>query len=191
MFFSIVETAASSIFYGVITTCAVMAILYFILKSVDRGIVKTLAFYLTGIALAILLFIQFSLLSGAYQAKGTMDSAVSYIGKMTERLRNKEGINDSKRLLDAVLEEYPIICSFVDVSALSEQDMSTLAETVQQIVSDSIRLFIWRRVLWITGFVLVACIIAISFRGSGETSKNSAMHISSVGIATRKKYNNF
>ena len=60
MFFSIVETAVSSIFYGVMATCAVMAILYLILKSVDRSIVKSLAFYLTGIVLAILLIIQCS-----------------------------------------------------------------------------------------------------------------------------------
>ena len=161
MFFSIVETAVSSIFYGVMATCAVMAILYLILKSVDRSIVKSLAFYLTGIVLAILLFIQFSLMSGAYQAKGAADSAINYLNQLSEEHDGALGINDIKQGLDSVLEEYPILGTFVDITNYSEQELSDLTETIHKTLSDHINTYIWHRVLWIIGFVIVGCTITV------------------------------
>ena len=46
-----------------------MALLYFALKSVSKGIVRTPVFYVTGIVLAVLLAIQQALLIGAIEAK--------------------------------------------------------------------------------------------------------------------------
>ena len=43
-FFSLLSTGISCIFYGIITTAVIMAILYFILKSLSRGIVKSIPF---------------------------------------------------------------------------------------------------------------------------------------------------
>lgn len=157
MFFSIVETAASSIFYGVIATCAVMAILYFILKSVDRCIVKTFAFYLTGIALAMLLFIQFSLLSGAYKAKAMADSAALYMNQLVEGYDGPIATNDIKRGLDSVSEKFPIIASFIDTTNYSDQELSSFADTMHETIVDRINTYIWNRIWWIIGFVFVAC----------------------------------
>ncbi len=169
MFFSLVETAVSSIFYGVMATCAVMAILYLILRTLDRGIVKTLAFYLTGIALAMLLFIQFSLLSGAYKAKGATDSAVNYLSQLSEEHDYTVGINDIKQELDSVFEKFPILGSFVDITNYTDQELSDLVDTLHETISDRINKYIWHRVLWIIGFIVVACTISVVFNRSYQS----------------------
>ena len=44
IFFQLFTTAFMSIFYGVVITAAVMAILYFLLRQFNRGIVSGSAF---------------------------------------------------------------------------------------------------------------------------------------------------
>lgn len=74
IFFSLFSTAFSSVFYGIVVTVTVMALLYFALKSVSKGIVRTPVFYVTGIVLAVLLAIQQALLIGAIEAKDAADA---------------------------------------------------------------------------------------------------------------------
>ena len=73
-FFSLLTTAFSCIFYGVITTAVIMSILYFVLKSLSKGIVQSFPFYITGLILAFLLICNLSVLIGAFQVKSTTEA---------------------------------------------------------------------------------------------------------------------
>ena len=57
IFFQLFTTAFMSIFYGVVITAAVMAILYFLLRQFNSGIVESVPFYITGAVLFLLLTI--------------------------------------------------------------------------------------------------------------------------------------
>ena len=84
IFFSLFSTAFSSVFYGIVVTVTVMALLYFALKSVSKGIVQTPIFFVTGIVLAVLLAIQSTLLIGALEAKDATDAAELYLNQLLE-----------------------------------------------------------------------------------------------------------
>ena len=63
-----------------------MAILYAVLRSLSKGIVQTPVFFITGVVLAVLLVIQFSLMIGAMQAKDAADSAELYLNQLNPLL---------------------------------------------------------------------------------------------------------
>ncbi len=162
-FFSLITTAISSIVYGVIITAVIMAILYGVLKSISRSITQTPIFYFTGVVLAILLVVQFSLMIGAIQAKDAVDSAEVYLHQMLENDHSIVSANDSQRIFDSVREVYPIIGSFWGLADYAGHKASELPEVMHEVMNDYLTSYVWHRVLWILGIVIVACFLVMLF----------------------------
>lgn len=172
IFFSLLTTAFSSIFYGVIVTAVVMAILYAVLKALSKGIVQTPVFFVTGVVLAILLIVQFSLMIGAIQAKDAVDSAEIYMTQLVEDKFGTVGANDSQKVMDAVTEQFPVIGSFLDIADFSGHDIAELPEVMHETMIDYLSSYIWHRVWWIIGIIVVACIVVELFDKKGSNHGN-------------------
>lgn len=162
-FFSLLSTAFSSVFYGIIVTVVIMAILYAVLKTLSKGIVQTPVFLVTGVVLAILLIIQTSLMIGAMQAKDAADSAELYLNQVLENSYGTIGAQDSQKVLDKVTEEFPIIDTYLGVADFSGNDVSNLAGAMHDTMIDYLNSYIWHRVWWILGIIVVASIVVILF----------------------------
>lgn len=163
-FISLITTAFSSVFYGVIVTAVVMAILYVLLKMLNDGIVQSIPFYVTGVVLAILLIIQCSLMIGAIQAKDATKSVEIYLSQMVEESSGTVSAQDSQEIMDAITENFPIIGSFIDIADFSGHDISDLPEVMRNSMEEFLSTYIWHRVWWILGVSATACLIAICFR---------------------------
>lgn len=174
IFFSLIFTAISSIFYGTIATAVVIVLLYAILRAVNKGMVQTPAFFITCFVLALLLVIQFSLFIGAIQAKDAVDSSEIYL---TQLLENTNGIvtaQDCQYLMDAITEEFPIIGSYISLANFSGYETSELPEVMHNSMLNFLDSYIWHRILWIFGFILIACFIIAFFEKKGLSSRKSA-----------------
>lgn len=162
-FFSLLTTGIFCIFYGFVTTTAVMAILYAILRSVSKSIVKSIPFYVTGVVLATLLIIQFSLLIGAMEARCEVESAKIYLSQMLENHTGIIGKQDSQRILDAVNDNFPIISSYIGLADFSGHDISEVAEPLTDSMDSYLSAYIWHRVFWILGIIVVSIVIVMLF----------------------------
>lgn len=163
IFFSLITTAFSSIFYGVIVTTVIMAILYAVLKGISRSMVETPVFYIAGVALAVLLVIQNSLMIGAIQAMGVVDAVDIYLNQLLENASGTIGVQDSQDIMDKVIEKFPIIGSYIGMADFTGHDVSELANTMCQAMKDYLSSYIWHRAWWILGIVVVACLIVMLF----------------------------
>lgn len=187
-FFSLISTAISSVFYGLVVTAAIMAILYVILKSISRNIVHTPVFFITGIVLAILLLIQTSLMIGAIQTKDAADSAEIYLSQLLENSHGTIGAQDSQRILDAITEEFPIIGTYFGVADFSGHDVSDLSSSMHETMIGYLNSYIWHRVWWILGIIIIACLIVMLF-DKRSTVTDKSKH--KVRMASRKNYDDF
>jgi len=169
-FFSLLSTAASSIFYGIVVTAVVMAVLYAVLRSLSRGVVQTPVFYITGVILAILLVVQASLMIGAMQAKEAIDDAEAYLAQLIDDKQTVIGTESGQQAIDAVKEQFPIIGHYIDSADFSGLTISELPAAVHKTMTDSLSSFIWHRVWWILGSSVVACIVVILFQRGGSRS---------------------
>lgn len=168
-FFSLLSTAASSFFYGIVVTAVIMAVLYAVLRSLSRGIVQTPVFYITGVILAILLIIQFSMMIGAMQAKDAADSAKIYISQLVEGYNGTVSAQDSQKVMDAVTERFPVVGSFLNIADFSGHDISELPETMHETMTNYLSSYIWHRVWWILGIIVVTIFIVLLFDKPGST----------------------
>ena len=128
-FFLLLTDAFSCFLYGIVVTAVIMVRLYFVLKTLSQGIVRTPVFYITGVVLAVLLLIQTSLMIGAIQAKDAVDSALIYMNQLLENYSGIVGANDSQQILDAVTEEFPIIGVYLNLADFSGNAVSDFAES--------------------------------------------------------------
>ncbi|MGM9687233.1 MAG: hypothetical protein ACI3YI_13580 [Bacteroidaceae bacterium] len=187
-FFLLLTDAFSCFLYGIVVTAVIMVILYFVLKTLSQGIVRTPVFYITGVVLAVLLLIQTSLMIGAIQAKDAVDSALIYMNQLLENYSGIVGANDSQQILDAVTEEFPIIGVYLNLADFSGNAVSDLAESIHETMSDYLNSYIWHRVWWILGMIVVACVIVMLFdKRSPATNKP----VRSTKMASRKNYDDF
>lgn len=175
-FFSLLTTAFSCIVYGVIVTTVIMAILYGILKCISKSITQIPIFYITGFVLAVLLIIQTTLLIGAIQAKDAADSAEVYLRQLLENDHRTVGANDSQHIFEAVKERYPIIGSFWGLADYTGYETSELPETMHEVMIEYLNSYIWHRVLWILGFIIVASFLVMLFdKPNQDKSKRNAL----------------
>lgn len=171
-FFSLIGTTISCIFYGIIVTAVVMALLYVVLKTISKGIVQTPIFYITGVVLAMLLTIQFSLMIGAIQAKDAADATEIYLNQLLEDCYGTVSAQDSQQIMDAITDQFPILGNFIDIANFSGHDVSELPEVMHSSIIDYLSAYIWHRVWWILGIIVVACVIAMCFKKTYDYSGN-------------------
>ena len=186
IFFSLIGTAFSSIFYGVVITAVIMAVLYVILKSINDGIIHSVSFFATGVVLAILLVIQCSLMVGAIQAKGTTEAANIYLNQILEDYSGTVGAQDSQEVFDKVTEHFPLIGTFIGYTDFSGHVISELPDVITSTINDFFTSFIWHRVLWILVFILIGCLIPMLYdKRSATTTKRTRTRY------THNKYDDF
>lgn len=171
IFFSLFSTAISSVFYGIIATAVVMTILFAQLKAISKGIVQTPAFFVTGIILAVLLIVQFSLLIGAVQAKDATDSAGIYLTQLLENQNGTVTAQNSQQIMDAVTDHFPVIGSYLNLADFSGYDVSELPDVMYSTMIEYLNSYIWHRVWWILGFIIVACFIVALFENNKTTDR--------------------
>ena len=180
IFFSLISTAFSSIFYGLIATIAIIAIIYFALKAFNPGIVQTPVFYITGALLVILLLIQTSLMFGAMQAKDTADTAQQYISGLIENYQGIANAEESRQAIDAIADEFPIIGNFVDLTAFYGQEIADLPASIHATVTNYLNYYIWHRIWWMLGVIIVSCLTIILFSKPAPDSNYSRMRHSAL-----------
>lgn len=168
-----------------------MAILYAVLKTLSKGIVQTPVFYITGVILAILLVVQFSMMIGAMQAKDAADSAKIALSQLVEERYGTVSAQDSQQIMDEVTERFPVIGSFLNIANFSGHDISELPETMHETMTNYLSSYIWHRVWWILGIIVVACVVVILFENNSQDNRSHARRRVSSGDQPhhrRRKY---
>lgn len=187
--FNLLTEAIEVVFYGVLSAVALMALLYGVLKLMSDGIVRSIPFYLTGVVLFPLLAIQFSLLIGAMQVRSSTDAVEMTVNQMVEGMYGTLGANDSQQLLDELMEEMPLLGVYVNTADFSGNTYEEVGSAVSETIHEYLSWYALRRLLWICGFVVVGCFIAMMYdKGPGtRTDRRSGRQRQSSGRSVRNE----
>ncbi|MBQ8059450.1 MAG: hypothetical protein IJ199_06470 [Prevotella sp.] len=178
--------AFSCVFYAVIITAALMAVLYAILKFISRNIVSSVPFCVTGVVLAVLLTIQFTLLIGAVRCKGSIDSVQVFLEQNVENNIGTVSAKESQEILDDMVEEFPLIGVFIGYANFSGNDVRNLPEVMCDSLNSFFNKYILHRILWIMVLVVTACVIVMLYdrRTTTHTVRTNAR-------VARRNYDDF
>lgn len=188
-FLSLFTTMFSCVFYGLALTVAVMAVLYLLLRSFSKSIVRTPIFFVIGVILAMLLLVNCTMLVGAIQAKGLADSAEMLLNQLVCGMSGMVNVRDSQLAMDAVTEELPLLGVFVNLADFSGVETSEIPAAMHQAIVDYLNSYIWRRVGWIAGFIVVACLLAMFFDKRALTTGYTTPK--TTAGRTRRNYDDF
>lgn len=167
----LVSLAFSTVIYGLLATAALMAILYFVLHEINHNAVRNIPFFITGIVLFPLLLTQFTLLFGAMETKSLVDSIEIFVSRSLESLHVTPTAaitgEDSQEMLNLIIQQFPILGVFADTCTFTGTQYSELAQTIGETLRDYLNSYMWRRIFWTLGFVVVATTIAILVPSAG------------------------
>ena len=110
-----------------------------------------------------LLIVQCSLLVGAIDAKGYSEPAKIYLNQVLEGKTGTIGAQDSLQIIDIINENFPIIGTYIGVAGFSGKVISEKSGALYDRIVDYLNTYIWHRVIWIIGIIVVACIIVVCF----------------------------
>lgn len=170
-FFSLITTAFSSIFYGLLATAAVMAVLYLLLTAISNSIKEQPSFYFVGGGLALLLFVQLTLMIGAMQARDLVDDAALMVKQAVNGVYGHMDMSSSQQVMDVITEHYPVIGSYFDIADFSGASVDELPECVEATLGEAFSAYIWRRVWWALGITVAAVAIVIFMDKPARSSR--------------------
>ena len=178
IFFSILQFAASSLFWGVLMAVAMLALFIFIVRGWWKDALFTVWTYVASVLLGILRAFQCTLMVGAIKLKSTCDVFEEKLTQIVEAAHYHAGEivspEASADMFNQLMEEYPLISNYVGAIAGSEDGINGsgyiygenytardmphgLIEYFRGLLTD----YIMRRIYWSLGFAIVLGIIAI------------------------------
>jgi amino acid transporter len=175
IFFSILQFAASSIFWGILMAVAMVGLFIFIVRGWWKDALFTVWTYVTGVVLAILLAFQCILMVGALKIKSSCDEYEQMLTEIVDsRYRPGEIVpkEASIEMFGEIMDEYPLIRNYLGAIYGASIEGSgyiwgegyaarDLPHGLIDYLRELLNAFIWRRVLWALGFAIVLGIIAI------------------------------
>ena len=161
----------SSIFYGIVLTAFIMATLFFLLKNLSNGVYRSVAFYITGVVLAILLTVNFTVIIGAFSVKGQTDAMHLW---MTQQLNGIDGyadIENSQAIGERLNDQFPMLGCFFDLYNMSGHTMNQLPDVFYETINSELNSIILSKILWSVGFIIAAVLVALYFTKEDVTTK--------------------
>lgn len=167
-FLNLLSSAISGLFYGVIATAILMALLRLLLQCLGDNIIHSFVYILTGIPLCILLLFQFSTLFGAVHLKHDISE---YSEQVEQRANVELDRGTSSQILDQIIQEFPLLRVFVD--DVDESDYPSTVDTVVvcKALNRQLTSYVWRRIGWILGLSIVGCLLPIIYDSLGNHTR--------------------
>lgn len=163
LIFHLITTAISTVFYGIIATVALMSLLFIILRLIKSTVSKNILFYPVGSLLAVLLVAQFTMLFGARKAIAVVDDMETGVIMARDGLENTVASAVPQEYLNELTDRYPLIGLYIEGIEVAGNTAGITVNAIAGTVREELSAYIWRRVWWIAGSVLVACVIALMF----------------------------
>lgn len=169
IFFSLFSSALGAVFFGLLITAFLMVLLYFLMQCASKGTVKSLAFYITGPILFLILWFNSSIFCAAWQLKNAVDGIKIWI---SQHLFGYDGIVDieiSQAVWEAIEKHYPLAKSFFGLADFTGCSYDQLPALIADTMNSELNSLMWRSVFWILGTIACAVIVIMIFdKGRGS-----------------------
>lgn len=188
-FFYLISEGFSCLIYGLLITVFIMATLYFVLKTMSEGAVRSVAFYITGPIWGILLLANMTILSGAFMVKSETESMRLWLSQQLDGVYGIVDMQSSQQVGDLLNKEFPLSGCFLNLFDFSGHTMDELPQVFYEVMNEEMTDVIWSRLLWSVGIIAAAVLIALYFDKGSSTKKKTKTRRTSA--PARKNFDDF
>lgn len=163
MIFDILSYSAGSIIFGFLIAMACMVLFVLIIKGWYKDATFLPISYVVGLLLLLLLTFQCILIVGSIKIMSLTDEYENRITTLVETFSPSEEISmaQSSQVVDAIVEESPILEYYIGGGEFTGYTASELPGAITEELRSFMRWYIFRRILWCLGFVIVGAICVI------------------------------
>lgn len=157
--------AIDSMLLGVFITILGVALLYFLIRGFYPRYTFTPVSLIVGAILFVLLSGQSVLICGAFKIKGMADDIEQSINQnipMLFRLTGHEYTEkETQEICEQLRDEYPLFACYIGGMDFEGHTPESIAASVKEELHDFLNAYIWKRLAWCIGFILVGMFLVI------------------------------
>lgn len=178
----ILQFSISSLFWGILIAAVCMCLFFFAIKGWWKNAEFTIITYIMGFVLFILLSVQCIMICGAIKIISFTDIVEEKTQEILDMryvsLDSSVSLAESEEVIQLLIDEFPIFENYFGSGYFMGYTVETLPAAIGDEIRSFMRHFIFRRLLWCLGFVVVSAIIAIKTisinNGSGGRTREGA-----------------
>ncbi len=162
--FEILRYSFSSVIWGILIAVACMALFVFLIKGWYKDATFSPVSYAIGTILFLLLSFQSILVVGSLKIISMTDEYEQRISSIVEEAYSPSvvvSMSDASNVIDNIIEEFPILNYYIDGGEFSGYTAKELPHAIAYELRSFMRWYIFRRILWCFGFVIVGAICVI------------------------------
>ena len=162
--FDILRYSLSSLVWGVLIAGLCMALFVFLIKGWYKDATFSPVSYIVGALLFLLLSFQCVLVVGSLKIIDMTDEYEERISTLVDgvcSLSDEVSQSQASDIIDKIINEYPILQYYISGGEFSGYTARELPHAIAQELRSFMRWYIFRRVLWCLGFVLVGAFCVI------------------------------
>lgn len=172
--FDILRYSISSVIWGILIAIGCMALFVFLIKGWYKDATFSPLSYVVGALLFILLSFQCIMIVGSLKIIEMSDEYEQQISAIVESAYSSSEIvsmSQASDIIERIIDEFPILQYYVEGGKFSGFEARELPQAITQELSSFMRWYIFRRILWCLGFVVLGAIYVIK-----SMSKNNTRH---------------
>ena len=162
--YDILNYSFSSIIWGLLIAIACMALFVFLIKGWYKDATFSPVSYIIGAILFIFLSFQCILIVGSLKIISMTDDYEQRITSIVESAYSPSdmvSMPQASDVIDTIIDEFPILEYYISGGEFSGYSASKLPHAIADELRSFMRWYIFRRLLWCLGFVIVGAICVI------------------------------
>ena len=176
--YDILRYSFSSVIWGFLIAVACMALFVFLIKGWYKDATFSPVSYIIGAVLFLFLSFQCILIIGSLKILDTTDyyeTEITRIVDSTYDSMDEVTKGQSDEIIQVIIDRFPILHYYIGGGEFSGFTARELPHAMAQELRSFMRWYIFRRILWCLGFVLVGAVCVI--RSMSKTKKLSSSHL--------------
>lgn len=162
--FDIIRYSLSSAIWGILIAIACMALFVFLIKGWYKDATFSPISYVIGAVLFLFLSIQCVLIVGSLKILDTTDYyevEISHIVNNTYNDADEVTKGNADLIIKEIIDRFPILHYYIGGGTFSGFTAKELPHVMAEELRSFMRWYIFRRILWCLGFVIVGAICVI------------------------------
>lgn len=162
--FDILRYSFSSMIWGILIAVACMALFVFLIKGWYKDATFSPISYAVGAILFLFLSFQCILIVGSLKIISMTDEYEQRIANIVESVYSSSeevSMSQASDVIDTIIDEFPILEYYIGGGEFSGFTAEQLPHAMADELRSFMRWYIFRRILWCIGFVIVGAICVI------------------------------
>ena len=170
--FDILSYSISSLIWGILISVACMALFVFLIKGWYKDATFSPVSYIVGIILFVLLCFQCILIVGSLKIINMSDEYENQITAIVETIyipSEEVSQKQASSIIDTIIDNSPILKYYIGGGTFIGYKASELPHAIVEELQSYMHSYIFRRILWCLGFVVVGAICVIKSMSKVKT----------------------